>query len=176
MAQSAASTANSLPTLYSELNHLGENGEYERALKTANKSKPRLDYFIPDQILLRTESHSAPHSWHICYVTRICWGFVALSCDKYKTDFGAWYLWGVGQNIRSITRTHQTLLLFIRRCLTENAALPEMLSRFLLSGSPCLPRRLNSKRYPSQSSECLPARPLSIDLRPKLPTPHICFV
>lgn len=47
MAQSAASAANNLPTLYSELNRFGESGEFERALKTANKSKPRPDYFIP---------------------------------------------------------------------------------------------------------------------------------
>lgn len=46
MAQSAASAANSLPTLYSELNRFGESGEFERALKTANKSKPTPDNFI----------------------------------------------------------------------------------------------------------------------------------
>jgi len=35
-----AGKGSSVPALYTELNRLGVNGEYDRALKTANKSKP----------------------------------------------------------------------------------------------------------------------------------------
>lgn len=35
-----ASKESNLPALYAELYKLGQNGEYERALKTANRSKP----------------------------------------------------------------------------------------------------------------------------------------
>jgi len=34
-----ASKESNLSALYTELNKLGQNGEYERALKTANRSK-----------------------------------------------------------------------------------------------------------------------------------------
>jgi signal recognition particle subunit SRP72 len=34
-----ASKESNLPVLYTELSKLGQNGEYERALKTANRSK-----------------------------------------------------------------------------------------------------------------------------------------
>lgn len=34
-----ASKESNLPALYTELNKLGQNGEYERALKTANRSE-----------------------------------------------------------------------------------------------------------------------------------------
>ena len=34
-----ATKENNLSTLYAELNRSGRNGEYERALKTANRSK-----------------------------------------------------------------------------------------------------------------------------------------
>jgi len=34
-----ASKESNLPALYTELSKLGQNGEYERALKTANRSK-----------------------------------------------------------------------------------------------------------------------------------------
>jgi hypothetical protein len=35
----AATKESNMSTLYVELNRFGQNGEYERALKTANKSK-----------------------------------------------------------------------------------------------------------------------------------------
>lgn len=34
-----ATKENNLPILYGELNKLGQNGEYERAIKVANKSE-----------------------------------------------------------------------------------------------------------------------------------------
>lgn len=34
-----ATKENNLPVLYGELNKLGQNGEYERAIKIANKSE-----------------------------------------------------------------------------------------------------------------------------------------
>jgi len=39
-----ASKESNLPVLYTELSKLGQNGEYERALKTANRSKPSYSY------------------------------------------------------------------------------------------------------------------------------------
>jgi hypothetical protein len=41
-----ASRESNLSTLYAELHKLGQNGEYERALKTANRSKLKIKLFI----------------------------------------------------------------------------------------------------------------------------------
>lgn len=41
------SKENNISALYAELNKLGQNGEYERALKTANRSTYITNYRMP---------------------------------------------------------------------------------------------------------------------------------
>lgn len=56
MSRDAAHKEQTLKVLYSELNKLGQNGEYEKAIKTANRSKYRLH-------VTRTQySHPSPFS------------------------------------------------------------------------------------------------------------------
>lgn len=69
-----ASKEANINTLYSELSRYGQSGEYERGLKTANKSKFRF-FCVVIAVLFSFNTNTWPYV-HRAYVTTIVFEYV----------------------------------------------------------------------------------------------------